>query len=1781
MDNLEDTPQTSGASDQAQTSRSDATGFESSSPKRATTEYGHSFKSQAKNENISASTEPPASQSQSLFCGSIKYKGSGMKNSLHGVAYQLKLIMLFIIRGLDNGHPFRLAGEMDDAKKFDDIVFRYADQGREVIRFLQAKHKQGQISKTDLLNETDGDFSLQKYFISYRKISQNPVFNGAECKDFIIFTNIDLNDGLYDLFEPIGGIDPILSMARQNVQGRTAKLLRMKLTDLKSDREELLQNLPDLQLVKEALLLNLYNASDIRRLARRISECADGENKTPLLLKDTLLITYHRALAENVIDMKHGKYKDSFIDGDTHLTEDVKKFRALLNTGKLSEDEFRKKLSACTFTIQEAFAKLQSKEQNHLLPNDEVRREEVMGFLGKLVFAVNQPNEIELGEILKSEIREFHIFNLSDVDLITSDVLVQIIDWMKMKRGLFLSNEHCDKLLNGVQRKIAKLMVAGVTKGQRNKLDNIGISFSNDQESLNKFLANSEKQIFNLIVQGSSTLGSLIVHQTMNNFEDVDYRKDDSCIFVSLGCLLHLKMQVKEAFQSTKLLVIEYEDLQADITQKYFGDLCDILESHSDKKCVCITHDNDSSKNHFPFQTNRKLRDRYEEKTVKLSFTDLTTISQEKLSILTKIIFQGQTVSLADLVSKYGQNLTHTIDREMLRKIIDHEEIHLGKPLPSLGEVRDYYIHRTLIRAVRIRPDLEKDSSLLIVSNISDASELQLNKLEILKKGIVLISNSSTVFDQLRDDHTYNECNVHWLKQDSDGLKWQRSHGKISALRGSIMNEGHDEIIISQITQIPDKLVIISAEPGMGKSTLLTKLANNTKNTFPTEWIIRINLNNCTRDLEALDNHIDKVKALEFLLRAAHIESNFEKAFFNYIMEKQQCIMLLIDGFDDISPYYKQKVFDLILAYRNTKIFGIWITTRPHLKQELEDKFGEFAYTLKPIRKEDQEYIIKGFWGFKTGLKINPDQVSHIDEYIEKILNLFSKSIADNPMRQFVGIPLQTVLLAEYFYETAKMLYTSEDVFVDLPSRLNILDLYTHFVEKKYHIYSVEKKGEELTNVAIKDDNDELYEIFLNRHENYALNTLFGEDEVKSFRRDHQGGRQPTKSAPKVERTGIIVEVVNERPIFVHRTFAEYFAASWFAKNMDNLRDKKFLRTLFRFGYETLRNFFDRILCKENCKLHNDVLNGDKANINELLLSGEVDIKAVDGGGRTAMHLAAICGDEDVVNILLNHGADVSARDDLFGWCAAVYADRCGKFNVAILLLQKMEPEPEILLIIKHYYYYQRSLFQRNDFFEYGFNLLPLAVQNDDVEFVEFLNRNEFCFDMGSMWGPVSFIKAVENGRKQIVQIMVESCYDNCQMVRELINSTDDYGNNSVSICLYSSSKDCEEVCEYLIKKYVATLSVLKQSNPVSYFSELASFFNLKNKSGETPLLKACANNAIKCGKLLVNKYVEYASELKSTSLSMYYDQLDNFFNAKNKNGLTPVHLAVMRHNLEFVYFLTDSYFNALDSIQSSDSELNQNHLLKFLNGVDNEGNTPLCAAIYRWLDDDGIREYLTRKNLQIIAPLNEEDTDLYRGGFRIMHDIISSRDKYGLTPLLLAAQGPFKLNIVKFLVEFYSDALDLVNLADREGNREKLLAFINVADNHGNTLLCLASERGDRDLCDYLISKHLSILLPLEAENADMYRDGLRNLFFYTNFNGDTPLALACAGDQFQLDCIKVWIRRYNNYSSYLKTTEDENKAEVVKRYLETTNKNGMTPLTLAESSVKDWIDKFCKRLQ
>jgi hypothetical protein len=57
----------------------------------------------------------------------------------------------------------------------------------------------------------------------------------------------------------------------------------------------------------------------------------------------------------------------------------------------------------------------------------------------------------------------------------------------------------------------------------------------------------------------------------------------------------------------------------------------------------------------------------------------------------------------------------------------------------------------------------------------------------------------------------------------------------------------------------------------------------------------------------------------------------------------------MFDGFDEISPNYKETVFDLLQAVSPLKqpwIEQLWVTTRPHLRVELEDHLQQLCYTL-------------------------------------------------------------------------------------------------------------------------------------------------------------------------------------------------------------------------------------------------------------------------------------------------------------------------------------------------------------------------------------------------------------------------------------------------------------------------------------------------------------------------------------------------------------------------------------------------------------------------------------------------------------------------------------------------------------------------------------------------------------------------------------------------------------------------------------------------------------------
>lgn len=74
----------------------------------------------------------------------------GLRNTMHGDVFQLKLLMLFLIRPINAGYQFKLGTEIPgEGGKFDDLIFKYrvddAITSSWRYRYLQAKHKQDEL----------------------------------------------------------------------------------------------------------------------------------------------------------------------------------------------------------------------------------------------------------------------------------------------------------------------------------------------------------------------------------------------------------------------------------------------------------------------------------------------------------------------------------------------------------------------------------------------------------------------------------------------------------------------------------------------------------------------------------------------------------------------------------------------------------------------------------------------------------------------------------------------------------------------------------------------------------------------------------------------------------------------------------------------------------------------------------------------------------------------------------------------------------------------------------------------------------------------------------------------------------------------------------------------------------------------------------------------------------------------------------------------------------------------------------------------------------------------------------------------------------------------------------------------------------------------------------------------------------------------------------------------------------------------------------------------------
>ena len=267
--------------------------------------------------------------------------------------------------------------------------------------------------------------------------------------------------------------------------------------------------------------------------------------------------------------------------------------------------------------------------------------------------------------------------------------------------------------------------------------------------------------------------------------------------------------------------------------------------------------------------------------------------------------------------------------------------------------------------------------------------------------------------------------------------------------------------------------MLIADTAGMGKSTVLSHLSKKIKHKFPAYWVVRINLNDHTDVLKAQTEK--KIGTIEFLCeKLLKLRYPFEKELFKQCCQRLKettKVVLMFDGFDEISPNFKETVLDLLQDLNPLKqlcLHQFWVTTRPLFREVLEENFQQLCYTLEPFSEDNQVCFLKKFWCQRSELQEEDQQ--QLENYARALIEKLAESTSDEE-KEFTGIPLQTRMLAEAFEKEVKTYCLSQKAKPQLPKKLCLVGLYRKFIEEKINIFMSrgEIAKEQLTNIIMND----------------------------------------------------------------------------------------------------------------------------------------------------------------------------------------------------------------------------------------------------------------------------------------------------------------------------------------------------------------------------------------------------------------------------------------------------------------------------------------------------------------------------------------------------------------------------------------------------------------------------------------------------------------------------------------------------------------------------------------
>lgn len=580
--------------------------------------------------------------------------------------------------------------------------------------------------------------------------------------------------------------------------------------------------------------------------------------------------------------------------------------------------------------------------------NDKTFNECLNEFLAKFRIIINYPNELELSNILREEIGEK--FSLLNADLLRDSFEREMINFLKEKSGRIYNHTEGEEFFTKLEQQIHIFMSIGLCLAYTDKLDAYGIYFDEQFKEIKKltdFLSTKNKKILHI----SCEFTRLNAIKVFRNLKDSGkFVSHDSYIFFRLSTILDRKTSrefILNAFKSGMKLDDDPESMQ----KRESVDLC-VIECRGENL-----------------------------KNIETDMENLDTLFSE----LKKILSDNPQKQILIIAPEH--------DKLSERFRIHYDDI-INNPNLSVDSGVNLNEHE---------PSFEKIEDEIEFKHLSYASQDK-----VLAKEIKFQEKDRISFDQLIDKNLAckiidSENLLRLIENELIHIGDEKAFHSIGYVEEYYVTRqlniepnpvdetnNMDEI---DLVQKRLKLILLSNDAGMGKSTALTSLAKEIRKINKNAWIARIDLNDHAGNAQ---HSLNRIKFKEFEINKANnfvakmvirgkenANIRLQRALFEASLEKTEQyfkkppIVILFDGFDEISNIenknnenkYNKQTTTLISALNASDVKQIWVTTRPVEEDHLQNKFGSDIYYLRPLTADDQIKFLDSFlkWNIICG----------------------------------------------------------------------------------------------------------------------------------------------------------------------------------------------------------------------------------------------------------------------------------------------------------------------------------------------------------------------------------------------------------------------------------------------------------------------------------------------------------------------------------------------------------------------------------------------------------------------------------------------------------------------------------------------------------------------------------------------------------------------------------------------------------------------------------------------